>query len=98
VRSLWMQVHNLAYADMMSVQVNAGPWLPLNNRTVAVAEPGHSFGGIGGGVATLKVTFPLPEYTVVDGANTIRFRFNRTDGLASGFRVLAFNLRDASGQ
>jgi hypothetical protein len=39
VRSLWMQIHNLAYADMVSVQINSSAWLPLNNNTVAVAEP-----------------------------------------------------------
>jgi hypothetical protein len=98
VRSLWMQIHNLAYADMASVQVNASDWITLNNRTAAVAEPGRSYGGIGGGFSTLKLTLPLAPETVTDGANTIQFRFNRSDGVASGFRVLAFNLEDAGGR
>ena len=98
VRTLWMQIHNLAYADMASVQVNGSDWMNLSNRTVAVAEPGRSYGGIGGGFSTLKLTLPLPAGTVTEGANTIRFRFNRTDGVASGFRVLAFNLEDAEGK
>jgi len=92
VRSLWMQIHNLSYPDIVSVQVNNSAWFTLNNNTVAVAEPGKSYGGIGGPLSTLKVTLALPENTIVDGANTIRFRFNRTDGVASGFRVVAFNL------
>ncbi len=92
VRSLWMQIHGLAYRDMVSVRVNSGDWLPLNNDTVAVAEPGKSFGGIGGGFSTLKMTLPLPSNAIVEGANTIRFRFNYTNGIVSGFRVLAFNL------
>jgi hypothetical protein len=87
-----MQVHGLGYTGMMSVQVNTSAWLPLNNDTVAVAEPGKSYGGIGGGFSTLKVTLPLPAGVVVEGANTIRFRFNHSDGVVSGFRVLAFNL------
>ncbi len=91
VHSLWMQIHNLTYAGMVSVQVNESAWLSLSNETAAVAEPGKSYGGIGGGFATLKVTLPLPKDTVVDGGNTIRFRFNHTDGLASGFRVLALD-------
>jgi hypothetical protein len=91
VRSLWMQVHGLSYPGMVSVQVNAGAWLPLDNDSVAVQEPGKSYGGIGGGFSTLKVALPLPADTVVAGANTIRFRFNFSDGVASGFRVLAFN-------
>lgn len=95
VRSLWMLVHNLAYADMMSVQVNGSNWISLNNHTVSIAEPGKSYGGISGGFSTLKVTLPLPGQTVVDGVNAIRFRFNGTDGLVSGFRVLAFNLKDS---
>jgi hypothetical protein len=92
VRSLWMQIHGLSYADMVSVQVNQSAWISLNNDSVAVAEPGRSYGGIGGGFSTLKMTLALPPEVVVEGANTIRFRFNRTDGVASGFRVVAFNL------
>ena len=61
LRSLWMQIHGLAYPDMVSVQINSSDWLPLNNDTVAVAEPGKSYGGIGGGFSTLKVTLPLPS-------------------------------------
>ena len=91
-RSLWMQIHGLGYNDMVSVQVNGSAWLPLNNSTAAIAEPGKSYGGIGGGFSTLKLTLPLPADAVVDGANTIRFRFNKTNGVISGFRVLAFNL------
>ncbi|HYW43082.1 MAG TPA: hypothetical protein VE959_09500 [Bryobacteraceae bacterium] len=91
IRSLWMQVHGLAYPDMVSVQVNSGGWLSLNNGTVAVAEPGKSYGGIGGAFSTLKITLSLPSNAVVDGANTIRFRFNHSDGVVSGFRVLSFN-------
>jgi hypothetical protein len=64
--------------------------LPINNDTVTIAEPGKTFGGIGG-FATLAMTLPLANGIVVDGHNTIRFRFDRTDGFASGYRVLAWN-------
>jgi len=97
VRSLWMQIHGLAYPDMVSVQINAGAWLTLNNETAAVAEPGRSYGGIGGGFGTLQLTLPLPPGAVTEGGNNVRFRFNRSDGLASGFRVLAFNFATADG-
>src|SRR5215471_3436915 len=96
VRSLRMQIHNLAYAGMVSVQVNSGAWMPLSNETAAVAEPGKSYGGIGGGFSTHQVTLPLPADSVAAGANIIRFRFNRSDGVASGFRVLAFNFLDGA--
>jgi hypothetical protein len=97
VRSLRLQIHGLKYADQASVQVNAGAWIPLNNNTVTIAEPGKSFGGIGGGFATLAMTLPLPSGTVTGGANTIRFRFNQTDGIASGYRVIALNLLTGEG-
>jgi hypothetical protein len=97
IRSLRMQIHNLGYADMASVQVNESAWLPLNNDTVTVAEPGRSYGGIGGGFATLKLSLPLPSGAVRGGPTSVRFRFNRSDGLASGFRVLALNFVKADG-
>jgi hypothetical protein len=98
VRSLWLQIHGLRYADQASVQFNASAWIPLNNNTVTIAEPGRSFGGIGGGFATLVMTVPLPSGTVGAGTNTIRFRFNRTDGLVSAYRVLALNFLTFEGQ
>src|ERR1700722_18905783 len=80
VRFLWLQIHGLRYADQASVQVNQSAWIPLQNKTVAIAEPARSFGGIGGGFSPLVVTLPLPKGAVVGGANTIRFRFNQSDG------------------
>src|SRR5439155_10416621 len=91
VRSLWLQIHGLRYADQASVQINAGAWIPLNNNTVTIAEPGRSFGGIGGGFSTLVMTLSLPNGAVTDGDNAIRFRFNQTDGIVSSYRVLALN-------
>ena len=98
VRSLWLQVHGLRYADQASVQINNSTWIPLNNNTVSVAEPGKTFGGIGGGFATLVMTLPLPGGTVLSGENTIRFRFNRSDGVVSSYRVLAWNFLTAEGK
>jgi hypothetical protein len=98
VRSLWMQIHGLRFADMASVQINQSAWFGLRNETVAVAEPGKHFGGIGGGFSSLKMTLTLPPDTVVEGANTIRFRLNKTDGVVSGFRVIAFNFLTGDSQ
>jgi len=95
VKALRMRIHNLTYADMVSVQVNGGEWVSLNNSSVAVAEPDKSYGGIGGAFSTLDVTLGLGAGSVVDGANTLSFRFNRSDGVASGFRVLSFNFLDS---
>ena len=98
VKSLWMRIHGLEYPDMVSVQVNSSAWFSLNNESTAVAEPGKSYGGIGGGFATLAMTLPLPAGTVQVGNNTVRFRFNRSNGAVSGFRVLALNLVRTDGQ
>jgi hypothetical protein len=98
VQSLWMQIHGLEYAGMASIRVNQSPWFSLSNDTVTVGDPGKSYGGIGGGVTTLKLTLALPPATVLDGPNTIYFRFNGTNGIASGFRVLAFNFVEQDGR
>jgi hypothetical protein len=98
VRSLWLRIHGVRYANQASVQVNRSEWIPLNNNTVTIAEPGSSFGGIGGGFATLTVTLPLPNGTVVSGANTVQFRFNQTDGVTSAYRVLSWNFLASDGR
>jgi hypothetical protein len=97
VRFLWLQIHGVRYAYQASVQVNTGPWIALNNDTVTIADPGKSFGGVGG-FPTLVMTLPLPNGTAVPGANNMRFRFNRTDGVASGYRVLAWNFLTIDGR
>lgn len=97
VSSLWLQVHGLEYSDMASVQINHGGRIALNNRTAAVAEPGKSYGGIGGGFATLKLTLPVAPGNLSGGENQLRFRFNHSNGISSGFRVLSLNLLASDG-
>jgi hypothetical protein len=98
IRFLWLQIHGARYADQASIQINTSAWIPLNNNTVTIAEPGRSYGGIGGGFSTLVMTLPLPNGTVVGGVNTIRFRFNQTDGVVSSYRVLALNFLTVEGK
>ncbi len=98
IKSLWLQIHGLEYPDLASMRVNHGVWVSLNNQSVAVAQPGLGYGGIGGAFATLKMTLPLAPGSVVGGPNRIEFRFNRTNGVVSGFRVLAFNFLQMDGE
>jgi hypothetical protein len=98
VTGLWLEAHNLSYPDKASVQVNGGQWVALDNNSVQVADPGKGYGGIGGAFSTLKMVLPLPRAAVQAGTNTISFRFNMTDGVSSGFRILAFNFLDANSQ
>jgi hypothetical protein len=97
IRFLWLQINGISYAAQASVQVNDGSWTPINNDTARIAEPGKSFGGIGGGFSTLAMTLPVADRAITTGTNTIRFRFNKSDGLSSGFRVLAWNFLTAEG-
>lgn len=98
VHSLWLQINGLRYSNQGSVQLNSSSWMPLNNDNVTIIEPGSSFGGVGGGFATLGMTLVLPRNTVVAGPNTVCFRFNQTDGIASGYRVLAWNFLTVAGE
>ena len=92
---LWMQIHNLKYDTEASVQVNNSAWLPISTGSVTLLGNAAAFGGIGGGFHTLQMTLNLPAGAVTSGTNTITFRFNGTDGVTSGFRVLAFNIQSA---
>jgi hypothetical protein len=95
--TLWAQIHNFSYPDEVGVQVNNGSWISLNSSTVTLLGNANAFGGIGGGFHTLTLTVPLPAGTVTTGTNTVTFRFNKTDGNTSGFRVLNFNFMQANG-
>ena len=46
----------------------------------------------------MKLTLPLAERSAREGANLLAFRFNHSNGISSGFRVLALNLLDADGR
>lgn len=92
--SLRMQANNLSYDNKASVQVNDGPWISLTNANTNVEGNGKIYGGIGGAYNTITLSVAITG--AVDGANTIHFKFNGTDGISSGFRVLQFNLRDTN--
>jgi hypothetical protein len=90
---LWMQIHNLKYETEASVQVNNSAWLAISTSTVTLLGNAAAFGGIGGGFHTLEMTLNLPAGVVTTGTNSITFRFNGTDNVTSGYRVLGFNIQ-----
>ncbi len=92
---LWMQIHNLKYDTEASVQVNNSAWLPISTGNVTLLGNAAAFGGIGGGFHTLQLTLNLPAGAVTTGTNTITFRFNATNDVVSGYRVLGFNIQSA---
>lgn len=94
---LWLQVHNLSYADKGSLRFNSGSWVNLNNGTVTVEGLGKSYGGIGGAYATLKMNLGVPSGALIAGTNQLTFRFNTSDERSIGYRVLKLNLLRADG-
>jgi hypothetical protein len=93
---LWLHINNLSYDGKASVQINDGVWSDLTNASVQIEGAAKAYGGIGGGYSSMKLM--LPAQNVRNGANTINFRFNGTDGISSGYRILAFNLLDTNGK
>jgi hypothetical protein len=79
-----------------SVRLNGGAWVDLDDNSVTMQQPEKSFGGLSGGFHTTR--FSVPIRGAVNGDNRLEFRFNQNDGFTSGYRVLAFNLRTASGR
>jgi len=94
---LSLQIHGLQYETQASVQVNSSAWLPINTSTVTILGLAKTYGGIGGGYHTLPMTMNLPAGAITAGTNTLTFKFNGTDGRVSGYRVLAVNVNDSSG-
>ena len=93
---LWLQVNNLSYEDKGSIQINEGAWLSLNHQTVTLQRQEAARGGmVHGGFSTIR--FSVPVSNLQAGRNTLRFRFNTSDGISNGYRVVQFNLLDTSG-
>jgi hypothetical protein len=98
ITGLWIQAHGLSsYPNKGSVRINGGSWISLNNSTAQAQFPESSYGGIGGAYFTIRFTVPLPPGTVHVGSNTIDFKFNQTDGISIGWRVLKFNFQRGDG-
>ncbi|MFO0553438.1 MAG: VCBS repeat-containing protein [Polyangiaceae bacterium] len=70
-------------------------WIPLVNQNQPPETQDEVYGGIGGGFRTVRLSLPLtrlPAQCLIAGDNTIRFRFNGSDGSSSGYRILYFNI------
>ena len=94
---LWLQTHNIRYPEKASFRINGGAWVPLNNTTATMLPTSQTYGGIGGSFAVLKMTLPVTPSQLVTGNNTLTFRFNVSNGLAVGYRIVKLNLLDAGG-
>jgi hypothetical protein len=104
IERLFMQCHRCAYRDASvnrtrgakaSVRLNGKAWISLDDVTAAVEMPEKGFGGIAGGFFTTRFSVPVQGAGV--GENVLEFRFNATDGVTSGFRILHFNFLKKDG-
>ncbi|TAG00328.1 MAG: hypothetical protein EAZ43_13880 [Betaproteobacteria bacterium] len=94
---LWLQTHNIRYATKASIKINGGAWLPLNNTNAQMVGTNLTYGGIGGSLATLKMSIPVAAGLLTEGSNTITFKFNETNNVSMGYRVIGMNLLNSSG-
>ncbi len=101
VDRLYLQVNRPAFRDggvntarkaKGSVRCNQAPWIDSADTTagIEIGEPEKSYGGLSGGFHTVR--FSLPVTGIVAGWNTLAFRFNETDGITMGYRVIDLNL------
>lgn len=104
---LYLRVHSPVYRDVSvnpsrgpkaSVRMNGGPWVGLTNQTVDVYPHEAAYGGLNGAYHTVRMTIPVAALGGVRrGANTLTFRFNGTDGVTVGYRVIDLNLLRRNG-
>ena len=95
---------NNGYDKKASFRINGGSWIPINNDNFSAKYPeskyysGQLTGPIGGPWSVLRGTLPISNTGALQsGANTIEFRFNETEGMTSGYRILDLDLQTSGG-
>ncbi|WP_378173133.1 RICIN domain-containing protein [Aquimarina sp. SS2-1] len=92
---MWFMINNLSYQNKGSIKINDASWLPLNHSTTQVHPKELAYGGmVHGGFNTIRLTIPVSG--LKEGNNTIRFRFDTSDGVSIGYRVIKMNLIDSN--
>ncbi len=93
--NIWLMVNNLSFENKGSVRINNGTWLSLNHQTVQMQIQEKQRGGMThGGYSTIR--FTIPKTGLIAGNNTIDFRFNKSNGISIGYRVVRLNLLDTN--
>lgn len=105
-QDLWIRAHSIGYYDFYnysqskaSIRLNGGSWVDVNNSNVTCQYPESEYLCVTGGYHTIRFTMPLSLLgSVVNGTNTLEFRFNYVSGDASsGYRILDIEIRDSAG-
>lgn len=95
--NLYLRANNLGYQGKASVQVNGGSWILLTHSSVKMYSPEKERGGMtNGGYNTIRFTVSIANFQV--GVNTITLRFNYSDGISNGFRVIDLDILDAASE
>ncbi len=88
------------YDKKASFRINGGAWIPIDNAHFKAFYPESKMyappltGPIGGPYQTLRGMISIRETgRLKPGKNVIEFRFNGTEGISSGYRVLELDLR-----
>lgn len=85
-----------------SLRIAGADWIDVTDASVLVDADAAALGGIDGGAATLGFHVAIDEATrarlvASPARNSIEFRFNGSDGISNGYRVLDVQLQDAAG-
>ena len=93
---IWLQVNNLGYEDKAALKINDNDWVNWNHQTVSISSPEKERGGMAhGGYSTIRFTIPASGLKI--GDNKLSFKFNASNAIANGYRVVDFNLIDNEG-
>lgn len=92
---VWLVINNLSYQNKGSIKINDQSWLSLNHTNTTVYPKELAYGGmVHGGFNTIRLT--IPATGLQEGLNTIYFRFDTSDGISIGYRIVKMNLMDAN--
>lgn len=93
---LWIQVNSLDYQDKGAIEINDGGYYLLNHSSVEMQYQEEARGGMAhGGFNTIRLSIPVTG--LVAGENIITFKYNKENGLSSGYRVIRLNFLDSGG-
>jgi cytochrome c553 len=82
---------------MVDVRINGGSWVTVRDQNVNCAYPERKYGCVGGTYSTIRFSMDASALGgAVDGQNVVEFRFNGTEGVRSGFRVLKIGFMRSS--
>lgn len=80
----------------LSISINGGAWLPITTENFTAIDLAQHLGGIGSAVSLREGTLPIADGVLNVGTNnTFAVRFNGTDGVTSGGRIIDFNFQEA---